>query len=94
MLGSQLQAIWNDETVNIAEMCSKPNYMSQCFNKCFKRFIILQGIEQLKKEQARWAKKSKWKSLQAVFGRFSVAWLSPFTKPPLSAREEYSYLPV
>ncbi|CAL8101201.1 unnamed protein product [Orchesella dallaii] len=66
MLGSQLQAIWNDET----------------------------GIEQLKKEQARWAKKSKWKSLHAVFGRFSVAWLSPFTKPPLSAREEYSYLPV
>jgi palmitoyltransferase len=52
------------------------------------------GIEQLKKEQARWAKKSKWKSLQAVFGRFSIGWLNPFTKPPLSAKAEASYMPV
>jgi len=66
MLGTQLQAIWNDET----------------------------GIEQLKKEQARWEKKSKWKSLQAVFGRFSIGWMSPFTRPPLSARQEYCYMPV
>ncbi|RZB77463.1 palmitoyltransferase ZDHHC3, partial [Asbolus verrucosus] len=53
MLGTQVQAIWNDET----------------------------GIEQLKKEQARWVKKSRWKSIQAVFGRFSILWLSPFAKP-------------
>ncbi|OXA63873.1 Palmitoyltransferase ZDHHC3 [Folsomia candida] len=67
MLGTQLQAIWNDET----------------------------GIEQLKKEQARWEKKSKWKSLQAVFGRFSIGWMSPFTRPPLStSRQEYCYMPV
>ncbi|XP_037810729.1 uncharacterized protein LOC119602968 isoform X3 [Lucilia sericata] len=39
------------------------------------------GIEQLKKEEARWAKKSRLKSIQSVFGRFSLAWFSPFTKP-------------
>jgi len=42
------------------------------------------GIETLKKEEARWVKKSKWKSMQAVFGRFSLSWFSPFSKlnPP------------
>nr|CAD7571414.1 unnamed protein product [Timema californicum] len=63
MLGTQLQAIWNDET----------------------------GIEQLKKEEARWVKKSRWKSIQAVFGRFSLAWFSPFTRPPPKTKLE-SYL--
>ncbi|CAH0384496.1 unnamed protein product [Bemisia tabaci] len=64
MLGTQLQAIWNDET----------------------------GIEQLKKEEARWVKKSRWKSLQAVFGRFSLAWFSPFTKPQAKLKlENYLY---
>ncbi|EEB16521.1 Palmitoyltransferase ZDHHC3, putative [Pediculus humanus corporis] len=63
MFGTQLQAIWNDET----------------------------GIEQLKKEEARWVKKSRWKSIQAVFGRFSLAWFSPFTRPPLKTKVE-SYL--
>lgn len=53
MLGTQVQAIWTDET----------------------------GIEQLKKEEARWVKKSRWKSIQAVFGRFSVGWFSPFAGP-------------
>ncbi|GAB6033582.1 Palmitoyltransferase zdhhc3 [Chamberlinius hualienensis] len=59
MFGTQMQAIWNDET----------------------------GIEQLKKEEARWVKKSRWKSIQAVFGksRFSLAWFSPFSKPPYSS---------
>jgi hypothetical protein len=56
--------------------------------------LNIKGIEQLKKEKGKWEKKSKWKSLQAVFGRFSVGWLNPFTKPPLSARQEYAYMPV
>lgn len=43
--------------------------------------MCFQGIEQLKKEEARWMKKSKWKSLQAVFGRVSITWLSPFSRP-------------
>uniref|UniRef100_A0A1B0G037 Palmitoyltransferase n=2 Tax=Glossina TaxID=44049 RepID=A0A1B0G037_GLOMM len=43
------------------------------------------GIEQLKKE-ARWAKKSRLKSIQSVFGRFSLAWFSPFTKPSNKSR--------
>ncbi|XP_075229230.1 palmitoyltransferase ZDHHC3 isoform X2 [Lycorma delicatula] len=64
MLGTQLQAIWNDET----------------------------GIEQLKKEEARWVKKSRWKSIQAVFGRFSIAWFSPFTRPPPKVKlDNYLY---
>ncbi|RZF36243.1 hypothetical protein LSTR_LSTR013668 [Laodelphax striatellus] len=64
MLGTQLQAIWNDET----------------------------GIEQLKKEEARWVKKSRWKNIQFVFGRFSLAWFSPFTRPPPKVKiENYLY---
>lgn len=49
---------------------------------------IVQGIEQLKKEEARWAKKSRLKSIQSVFGRFSLAWFSPFTEP--SCRNKFS----
>ncbi|KAK9880854.1 hypothetical protein WA026_013179 [Henosepilachna vigintioctopunctata] len=50
------------------------------------------GIEQLKKEEATWAKKSRWKSIQAVFGRFSILWFSPFAKPtPNYRREHYFY---
>ncbi|XP_046414551.1 palmitoyltransferase ZDHHC3 isoform X3 [Neodiprion virginianus] len=64
MLGTQLQAIWNDET----------------------------GIEQLKKEEARWVRNSRWKSIQAVFGRFSIAWFSPFTSPPNAKTKLDSYL--
>ncbi|XKL66173.1 hypothetical protein PGB90_009593 [Kerria lacca] len=44
------------------------------------------GIEQLKKEEARWKKTSRWKSLQTVFGRFSLAWFSPFTLPPSKSK--------
>ncbi|XP_053679810.1 palmitoyltransferase ZDHHC3 [Anopheles nili] len=63
MLGTQLNAIWTDET----------------------------GIEQLKKEEARWVKKSRWKSFQAVFGHFSLAWFSPFTQPLKAKHENYLY---
>ncbi|KAM7283762.1 palmitoyltransferase ZDHHC3 [Ixodes scapularis] len=37
------------------------------------------GIEQLKKEVARWQKRSPWRSMRSVFGRFSLSWFSPFT---------------
>lgn len=60
MLGTQVQAIWTDET----------------------------GIEQLKKEEARWVKKSRWKSIQSVFGRFSIGWFSPFAGPTPKAKYE------
>lgn len=63
MFGTQMQAIWNDET----------------------------GIEQLKKEEARWVKMSRWKSIQAVFGRFSIGWFSPFTRPPLGGKCKGAY---
>lgn len=52
----------------------------------------LQGIEQLKKEEARWVRNSRWKSIQAVFGRFSIAWFSPFTSPPNAKTKLDSYL--
>jgi len=53
MFGTQVSAIWYDET----------------------------GIEALKKEEAKWVRKSRWKAFQAVFGqgRFSLEWFSPFT---------------
>ncbi|KAF4532112.1 hypothetical protein B566_EDAN004117 [Ephemera danica] len=53
--------------------------------------IFTAGIEQLKKEEARWVKKSRWKSIQAVFGRFSLNWFSPFSRPQLRGKVE-SYL--
>lgn len=55
-------------------------------------YIYLQGIEQLKKEEARWVRNSRWKSIQAVFGRFSIAWFSPFTSPPNAKTKQESYL--
>lgn len=49
----------------------------------------VQGIEQLKKEEARWTRKSRWKSFHAVFGvQFSVAWFSPFTTAPLDGKKK------
>lgn len=63
MFGTQVSAIWNDET----------------------------GIESLKKEEARWIRKSRWKSMQAVFGRFSLSWFSPYSKVS-SGGKQYGYL--
>lgn len=61
-----------------------------CHNHHFA--FYLQGIEQLKKEQARWVRKSRWKSIQSVFGRFSILWFSPFTQPsPKTKLESYLY---
>ncbi|GIY37181.1 palmitoyltransferase ZDHHC3 [Caerostris darwini] len=64
MFGTQVQAIWNDET----------------------------GIEQLKKESVRWQKRSPWRSLRSVFGRFSLVWFSPFTGPSLHLNRIDGYL--
>ncbi|KAM9233200.1 palmitoyltransferase ZDHHC3-like [Dugong dugon] len=37
------------------------------------------GIEQLKKEERRWAKITKWMNMNAVFGHpFSLGWENPF----------------
>ena len=66
MLGTQLTAIWNDET----------------------------GIEQLKKEEAKWTKKSRWKSIESVFGRFSILWMSPFSAPNFKTKLEGCLYPV
>ncbi|KAM8966433.1 palmitoyltransferase ZDHHC3 isoform 2-T2 [Pelodytes ibericus] len=51
------------------------------------------GIEQLKKEERRWAKKTKWMNLKAVFGHpFSIAWLSPLAKPDHGKADPYQYV--
>lgn len=42
--------------------------------------MFFQGIESLKKEEASWVRKLRWKSMQAVFGRYSMQWFSPFTE--------------
>ena len=45
-------------------------------------FLYFQGIEQLKKDQGSWHKKSYWLSIKSVFGHpFSWRWFSPFSKP-------------
>lgn len=55
-------------------------------------FFLNQGIEQLKKEEARWIRKSRWKSFHSVFGLFSIQWFSPFTPPPLDGKKRSPYL--
>ena len=51
------------------------------------------AIESLKKEEARWNRKSRWKSIQAVFGRFSIHWFSPFTQGPSNGgSKSYGYM--
>ncbi|XP_046557123.1 palmitoyltransferase ZDHHC3-like isoform X2 [Haliotis rubra] len=50
------------------------------------------GIEQLKKEQATWDRKSKWLSIKAVFGHpFSVEWFSPFATPRFVYQQNFMY---
>lgn len=83
MLATQLNAILNDQTVRIRHI-----YMYNAGYNYLSLSSIVQGIEQLKKEEARWAKKSRLKSIQSVFGRFSLAWFSPFTEP--SCRNKFS----
>jgi palmitoyltransferase len=36
-------------------------------------------------------KKSRWKSIQAVFGRFSLSWFSPFSALPKHTKQ-HGYL--
>ncbi|RVE67109.1 hypothetical protein OJAV_G00114870 [Oryzias javanicus] len=53
------------------------------------------GIEQLKKEERRWAKRSKWTwmNMKVVFGHpFSIAWLSPFASPDHGKADLYQYI--
>lgn len=83
MLATQLNAILNDQTVRIRHI-----FMYNAGYNYLSLSSIVQGIEQLKKEEARWAKKSRLKSIQSVFGRFSLAWFSPFTEP--SCRNKFS----
>lgn len=66
MLGTQLNAIWTDET----------------------------GIEQLKKEERKWVKMSRWRAIETVFGKFSILWLSPFSQPKLKKKIEGCLYPV
>ncbi|KAG7262566.1 hypothetical protein CRUP_030128 [Coryphaenoides rupestris] len=52
-----------------------------------------QGIEQLKKEERRWAKRSRWMNMKLVFGHpFSISWLSPFATPDHGKADVYQYI--
>lgn len=72
-------------------MKKKTFYQSISTKRCFP---FQQGIEQLKKEEASWVRKSRWKSIQSVFGRFSMAWFSPFSKPLLKTKSDINYYSV
>lgn len=51
------------------------------------------GIEQLKKEERRWMKKSKWMNMKVVFGHpFSISWFSPFATPDQGKANLYQYV--
>ncbi|KAK7115485.1 hypothetical protein V1264_001342 [Littorina saxatilis] len=46
------------------------------------------GIEQLKREAARWERKSRWRSMKGVFGQpFGWHWFSPFATPKFAYME-------
>merc|ERR1712038_1497472 len=50
------------------------------------------AIESLKKEEASWTRKSRWKSIEAVFGnRFSIRWFSPFHSAMVPSKN-YGYM--
>ncbi len=50
------------------------------------------GIEQLKKETAKWHKQHSWKSFKAVFGKgFSLQWFSPFTRVSIGGKVETNF---
>ncbi|ESO95082.1 hypothetical protein LOTGIDRAFT_215238 [Lottia gigantea] len=50
------------------------------------------AIEQLKKEQATWQKKSSWLSIKSVFGHpFSWRWFSPFDQPKFVYQHSFMY---
>lgn len=87
MLATQLHAIWNDETVFRTKFKYHPILISNFL-------FYLQGIEQLKKEEARWERNSRWKSIESVFGRFSILWFSPFSKPLIKRKTENFLYPV
>lgn len=54
---------------------------------------VLQGIEQLKKEERRWAKKSLWMNLKVVFGHpFSIAWFNPLAVPEHGKADLFQYI--
>uniref|UniRef100_A0A8C0ZUI0 Palmitoyltransferase n=1 Tax=Castor canadensis TaxID=51338 RepID=A0A8C0ZUI0_CASCN len=49
--------------------------------------------KQLKKEERRWAKKTKWMNMKAVFGHpFSLGWASPFATPDQGKADPYQYV--
>uniref|UniRef100_A0A8C6CZT2 Palmitoyltransferase n=1 Tax=Moschus moschiferus TaxID=68415 RepID=A0A8C6CZT2_MOSMO len=51
------------------------------------------GIEQLKKEDRRWDKKTTWVNLKAVFGHpFSLGWASPFVTPDQGKADRYQHM--
>ncbi|TRY82252.1 hypothetical protein DNTS_009366 [Danionella cerebrum] len=51
------------------------------------------GIEQLKKEEHRWGKRSRWMNLKLVFGHpFSLFWFSPFARPDHGKANLYQYV--
>lgn len=47
----------------------------------------------MKKEERRWAKRTKWMNMRVVFGHpFSIAWLSPFATPDHGKADYYQYV--
>ncbi|XP_062871958.1 palmitoyltransferase ZDHHC3-like [Trichomycterus rosablanca] len=51
------------------------------------------GIEQLKKEERRWLKRSRWLNMRLVFGHpFSVAWLNPLATPEHGKADAFQYV--
>lgn len=68
-------------------------YMNSYISALFVFIWSAQYIEQLKKEERRWAKKSKLMNMRVVFGHpFSIAWLSPFVVPDHGKADVYQYI--
>ncbi|KAM9025392.1 palmitoyltransferase ZDHHC3 isoform 2-T4 [Ara ararauna] len=101
MFGTQVHSICTDETRKTSEQerlvlsagkSPRKKYSIIQNNKILPS-LSLSGIEQLKKEERRWAKKTKWMNMKAVFGHpFSIAWLSPFATPDQGKADPYQYV--
>ncbi|KAB0396132.1 hypothetical protein E2I00_007218, partial [Balaenoptera physalus] len=99
MFGTQVHSICTDETVSKRAACSPPTSAAGVGGGLLAGQTwepsgqALGGIEQLKKEERRWAKKTKWMNMKAVFGHpFSLGWASPFATPDQGKADPYQYV--
>ena len=93
VLFNQLTSPPHQQSSRVQPPCRGPDHRVKAPLSLSLSLSVLQGIEQLKKEERRWTKRSRWMSLKLVFGHpFSISWLSPFSTPDHGKADVYQYI--